>query len=46
VTARFRRARWRNGVVVVWRATEKSTGRGESSSGLAFDVLVQPQETR
>ena len=42
VTARFRRARWRNGVVVVWRAAEKSTGRGELSSGLAFDVLVQP----
>ena len=44
VTTRFRRARWRNGVVVVWRGAQKSTGRGESSSGLAFDVLVQPPD--
>jgi len=44
VTTRFRRARWRNGVVVVWRGAQKSTGRGESSSGLAFDVLIQPPD--
>jgi hypothetical protein len=46
VTTGFRRARWRNGVVVVWRGAQKRTGRGETSSGLAFDLLVQPSDVR
>jgi hypothetical protein len=36
----FRRARWRNGKAVVWYGARKQTGRGEGSSGLAFDQLV------
>jgi hypothetical protein len=40
VTARFRRTRWRDGRVWVWRAAGKQPGRGESSSGLAFDRLI------
>jgi hypothetical protein len=40
VTQRFRRARWRGGRVVVWYAAQRATGRGEGSSGLAFDRLA------
>ena len=40
VTSRFRRARWRDGRVVVWLGTRKAVGRGEGSSGLAFDRIV------
>lgn len=40
VTARFRRARWRDGRVVVWLGARKAVGRGEGSSGLAFDRIV------
>jgi hypothetical protein len=36
----FQRARWRNGDVFVWLGVRKQTGRGEGSSGLAFDRLV------
>jgi hypothetical protein len=36
----YQRTRWRGGRVVVWLAAHKSTGRGEGSSGLAFDRLV------
>jgi hypothetical protein len=36
----FQRTRWRTGRVVVWLGAHKSTGRGEGSSGLAFDRLV------
>jgi hypothetical protein len=40
VSRRYRRTRWRDGRVWVWLAAVKQTGRGESSSGLAFDRLV------
>jgi len=40
VAQAFQRARWRDGRVVVWLGAHKSTGRGEGSSGLAFDRLV------
>jgi hypothetical protein len=40
LTQRFRRARWHGGRVVVWYAAQRSTGRGEGSSGLAFDRLA------
>jgi hypothetical protein len=36
----FRRTRWRDGRTYVWLATRKQTGRGESSSGLGFDRIV------
>lgn len=40
VTQSYERARWRDGRVWVWRAVRKRTGRGEASSGLAFDRLT------
>ena len=36
----YQRTRWRDGRVVVWLGARKQTGRGEGSSGLAFDRLV------
>lgn len=36
----FRRTRWYNGQTFVWRGIQKRVGRGEGSSGLAFDTLV------
>lgn len=35
----FRRTRWYNGATFVWRGVRKHVGRGEGSSGLAFDQL-------
>jgi hypothetical protein len=35
----FRRTRARGGRVITWLGARKQTGRGESSSGLAFDQL-------
>jgi hypothetical protein len=40
VSVSYQRARWRNGRVALWLATARETGRGESSSGLAFDQLI------
>jgi hypothetical protein len=40
VTQSFRRTRWMNGEVYVWLGVQKQTGRGERSSGLAFDTIV------
>ena len=39
----FKRTRWNGGRVLVWLGISKHTGRGEGSSGLAFDQL---RETR
>lgn len=36
----FQRTRWRGGRAVVWLGATRETGRGEGSSGLAFDQLV------
>jgi hypothetical protein len=36
----FRRTRWYGGRVVTWLGVKKQTGRGEGSSGLRFDYLV------
>jgi hypothetical protein len=36
----YRRTRWRDGRVWVWTGVRKQTGRGEKSSGLAFDQLM------
>lgn len=41
VTQSFQRTRWRDGRVVVWLGARKQTGRGEASSGLAFDRIVE-----
>jgi hypothetical protein len=41
VTRSFQRTRWRDdGRVYVWLGIRKQTGRGEGSSGLAFDRIV------
>jgi hypothetical protein len=37
VTESFQRTRWYGGEVFVWLGVRKRTGRGERSSGLAFD---------
>lgn len=36
----FQRTRWTDGSVVVWLRVRRQTGRGEGSSGLRFDELV------
>ncbi len=45
VETRWQRCRWRNGHVVTWLGHTRRTGRGEATSGLAFDVL-QPVRPR
>ena len=40
VTESFQRTRWTNGQAYVWLGARKQTGRGEHSSGLAFDVII------
>jgi hypothetical protein len=39
VSQAFQRARWLNGEVFTWLGMKKKTGRGEGSSGLAFDKI-------
>lgn len=41
VSVSFRRTRAPNGRVSVWLGTRRGTGRGEGSSGLAFDLAVR-----
>ena len=36
----FQRTRWTDGRVYVWQRIRRQTGRGEGSSGLSFDELV------
>ncbi len=40
VTRCYQRTRWRDGRVWIWMGARKQTGRGEGSSGLAFDRLI------
>jgi hypothetical protein len=40
LTVFYNRTRWRDGNVAVWLSTLRGTGRGQASSGLAFDVIV------
>jgi hypothetical protein len=40
VTQSFRRTRWTKGEAYVWLGVRKQTGRGERTSGLAFDSIV------
>ena len=42
----FRRTRWYNGQTCIWRGIQKRVGRGEGSSGLAFDTLVPKKVER
>ena len=39
LTKSFQRARWSDGKVFLWAGMRKQTGRGEGSSGLAFDQI-------
>jgi hypothetical protein len=41
----YQRTRWLDGKAFVWFGASKSTGRGEGSSGLAFDRLVATKGT-
>jgi hypothetical protein len=43
VTQIFRRARWYDGDVHVWLAAHKQPGRGEGSSGLGYDRIVDKE---
>jgi hypothetical protein len=36
----YQRTRWKNGRVIVWFGARKTTGRGQGSSGLAFDMIL------
>jgi hypothetical protein len=40
VSLSYQRTRWTNGRVVVWLGARKQAARGEGSSGLAFDRIV------
>jgi hypothetical protein len=40
VTQAYQRTRWLGGKPLVWLGAAKGTGRGEGSSGLAFDLLA------
>jgi len=40
VSGTFQRTRWYNGKVVTWYGRRKKTGRGEGSSGLRFDLVL------
>jgi hypothetical protein len=42
VTRGFRRARWTDGTTFLWMGRESPIGRGEGSSGLAFDRVEEP----
>jgi hypothetical protein len=47
VKKQFRRTRWLNGSVFTWLAIRRNTGRGEGSSGLGFDMIVEsPKEKK
>ena len=40
VTRAFQRVRWQGGTTFLWTGRRVTTGRGEGSSGLAFDQVV------
>ncbi len=44
VTQSYQRTRWCDGQVFVWWRASKKTGRGEGSSGLGFDRIVDNQK--
>jgi hypothetical protein len=45
--ASWQRCRWRGGRVITWLGYQRTLGRGEGSSGLAFDIVLpkQPKTT-
>jgi hypothetical protein len=45
LTQYYSRTRWTQGQVYTWLRVQKQTGRGEASSGLAFDQLVDKDQS-
>jgi hypothetical protein len=44
VSQSFQRTRWVNGEVFVWLGMKKETGKGEGSSDLAFDQIINVKQ--
>lgn len=44
LTGTYQRTRWYNGKIVSWYGRRKRTGRGEGSSGLRFDLVLENKE--
>ncbi|MEN2283615.1 hypothetical protein AAGF08_15840 [Algoriphagus sp. SE2] len=44
LTGTYQRTRWYNGKIVSWYGRRKRTGRGEGSSGLRFDLVLDNKE--
>jgi hypothetical protein len=40
IETRWQRCRWRKGQAIIWLGHQRTTGRGEGSAGLAFDIAV------
>jgi len=45
LTQSFQRTRWTDGRVYTWLGVRKQTGRGEASSGIGFDKLINVEPT-
>ena len=46
LTSTFQRTRWYNGKTYSWYGRRKTLGRGEGSSGLAFDILEMAKKNK
>ncbi len=46
VSVQFQRTRWTGGAIHLWLGRRAMTGRGEGSSGLAFDQLREPGDEK
>lgn len=46
LTSTFQRTRWYNGKTYSWYGRRKTLGRGEGSSGLAFDILEMARKNK
>lgn len=46
IETKWQRCRWNGGRVIMWLGHQRKTGRGEGSSGLAFDTLVPKRQRR
>ncbi|TFV94744.1 hypothetical protein E4S40_12100 [Algoriphagus kandeliae] len=44
LTSTYQRTRWYNGKIVSWYGRRKRTGRGEGSSGLRFDLVLENKD--
>ncbi|MCS5490417.1 hypothetical protein [Algoriphagus limi] len=44
LTSTYQRTRWYNGKIVIWYGRRKRTGRGEGSSGLRFDLVLENKD--